>query len=341
MKPLISVIVPVYNVEKYLDECIQSLLKQTYDHIEIILVDDESKDSSGLMCDKYANEYKNINVFHKNNGGLGYARNTGLEHANGEYLIFLDSDDYLDVGYIENFYKEMISNYADACMGGYTSVQGDNQTVVINGLAGNTFVDRDILKKIVPLMCGRDKNGISVQMSACMVMYKTSIINDFKLRFSSEREYISEDLLFNIDYLGKCKRVVCTDITGYYYRYNSQSLTHTYLVDRLEKQKKMTSKIVEVTTELGIYDLCEQRILNTFLGWTRSCLKMEQENEKHISTKIKYIESICNDTFIQECINKQKRGEDKSLSLLINQMIKYKCKYVLLLVMYLKSKLGV
>lgn len=340
MKPLISVIVPVYNVERYLDECVQSLLKQTYDHIEIILVDDESKDQSGIKCDEYASKYKNIYVYHKKNEGLGFARNTGLEHVNGEYLIFLDSDDYLDAHYIDNFYKEMLSNNADACMGGYTSVQGENQTVVKNGLAGNTFVDKDILNMVVPLMCGRNKEGQSVQMSACMIMYKTSIIKENDILFPSERKYISEDLLFNIDYLKNCKKVVCTDGTGYYYRYNAQSLTHTYLVDRFNKQKVMTAKVIEVTTELGIYDLCEQRIINTFLGWTRSCIKMECNSEKNRKDILEIIKNFCSDDQVVSCCKKQKLCEDKPLSIILNFLIRLKATRLLWVIMNIRNRLG-
>ena len=91
MQKLVSIIVPVYNVEKYLDRCVRSLLDQTYPNIEIILVDDKAKDSSGEMCDRWASEKSNIRVVHKQiNEGLGFARNTGLENASGDYILFVD-----------------------------------------------------------------------------------------------------------------------------------------------------------------------------------------------------------------------------------------------------------
>lgn len=106
MSALISIIVPVYNVEKYLRHCLDSLLKQTYKNIEVIMIDDGSKDSSGQICDEYANKHENFCVIHKKNAGLGMARNTGLEYVHGEYITFLDSDDYLESAAL-NFYIEI------------------------------------------------------------------------------------------------------------------------------------------------------------------------------------------------------------------------------------------
>ena len=101
----ISIIVPIYNVEKYLDRCIQSLLHQTLKDIEIILVDDGSPDRCSQMCDEYAKIDSRIKVIHKKNAGLGYARNSGIEIASGEYIAFVDSDDYVDVKTYESYYN--------------------------------------------------------------------------------------------------------------------------------------------------------------------------------------------------------------------------------------------
>ena len=103
--PLISIIVPVYNVEKYLDKCVQSLLNQTYKNIEIILVDDGSPDNCGKMCDEYAEKNARVEVIHKKNGGLADARNVAIDVAIGEWIVFVDSDDFVEPDYVENLYK--------------------------------------------------------------------------------------------------------------------------------------------------------------------------------------------------------------------------------------------
>lgn len=116
MEELISVVVPIYNVEKYLQKCIDSILAQTYRHLEIILVDDGSPDNCGAICDNYAQEDGRVLVIHKKNGGLSSARNAGLEIAKGELIVFIDSDDWIDANYIEKLYDDISESGADVAV---------------------------------------------------------------------------------------------------------------------------------------------------------------------------------------------------------------------------------
>jgi len=107
----LSVIVPVYNAEKYLEECVESILQQSFASIEILLINDGSRDSSGIMCDSFAKKDSRIRVFHKDNGGVSSARNLGLDNARGEWICFVDSDDWLEQGYFEVLNESDISDY--------------------------------------------------------------------------------------------------------------------------------------------------------------------------------------------------------------------------------------
>lgn len=118
-QPKVSIIVPIYNVEKYLDRCVQSLIHQTLKNIEIILVDDGSPDNCPAMCDEYAKQDNRIKVVHKKNAGLGMARNSGIEVATGEFVAFVDSDDYVDTSMFELLYKEALKTQADAVFCAY------------------------------------------------------------------------------------------------------------------------------------------------------------------------------------------------------------------------------
>lgn len=113
IKGLVTVVLPIYNVEQYLDRCINSVVNQTYKNLEIILVDDESPDNCPKMCDEWAKMDSRIKVIHKKNQGLGYARNTGIDSATGEYIYFVDSDDYIAMDTIELAYKAAAENNAD------------------------------------------------------------------------------------------------------------------------------------------------------------------------------------------------------------------------------------
>ena len=118
MQPLVSVIVPIYNVEAYLLRCVNSIKEQTYNNLEIILVDDGSTDSSGMIADSFAENYERIRVIHQKNGGLSAARNTGIDNTKTEYITFVDSDDYVDSNMYEVLLKNMDSKNADISIGG-------------------------------------------------------------------------------------------------------------------------------------------------------------------------------------------------------------------------------
>lgn len=120
MKPLVSVIVPIYNVEKYIDRCLNSIINQKLEDIEIILVDDGSPDNCPQICENYRKKDDRIKVIHKENEGLGYARNSGIKIANGKYISFIDSDDYISEEFLYNLYTKAIEYDADACLGGNT-----------------------------------------------------------------------------------------------------------------------------------------------------------------------------------------------------------------------------
>lgn len=124
MKPLISIIMPVYNVEQYLNYCMESILAQDYKNLEIILIDDGSTDSSGDMCDEYAKNDSRIKVIHKKNGGLSSARNIGIEVMTGKYMTFVDPDDYIRIDYVSRMYKYILEDETDLVVCSYKKILG-------------------------------------------------------------------------------------------------------------------------------------------------------------------------------------------------------------------------
>lgn len=211
---LISVIVPVYNVEKYLERCIISLLRQTYKNYEILLIDDGSKDSSGTLCDIYAGNYDNISVFHKANGGLGSARNYGIERAKGEYVCFVDSDDQVEENYLYSMYNAITTNKADICVCGYYYSAN-------NIIASYAFSDRviDTHEMLKAFACGN-----SFFNFAWNKLYKKNIIERMPMHFSDR--HCAEDMYFNVIYYRYTNKIVTVEKPLYTYYVNLESLSN-------------------------------------------------------------------------------------------------------------------
>ena len=217
--PEVSIIVPIYNVEKYLEKSVEALINQTLKNIEIILVDDGSTDDCPNICNLYAEKDSRIKVIHKENQGLGMARNSGLEIATGKYVTFLDSDDNIDLDFYESLYKCINENKADAVWGEFKWVDNNgnilkkwNDGMTKYEYTGNEIVD-EVLKNMIN---GKD---IRIPKSVWAWMYDFDIIKRNKLKFCSERQFISEDLIFQLDILPLCNKIIkCNKDTYYYYR---------------------------------------------------------------------------------------------------------------------------
>ena len=178
---LISVIVPIYNVEKYLRQCLNSLLTQTYNNIEVIMVDDGSPDNCGAICDEYARKYGNFIVVHKENAGLGMARNTGLEYVTGKYVMFLDSDDYIDSELIQILYEAMKINKVDISKSGFRRINNSGNIKVITNYNEEIFIGKKAATEFLPRLIGSAPNKKdSYEMSVCASLYNMEIIKKIK-----------------------------------------------------------------------------------------------------------------------------------------------------------------
>lgn len=134
MKPLISVIIPIYKAEKYIEKCVRGVLAQTYQNLEVILVEDGSPDNSGAICDKLASEDVRVRVIHKKNGGAATARNAGLDVMTGEYIAFVDADDYMEENYIETLYTMLVENNAQVSICSFRTVDEHGNVIAIDAL---------------------------------------------------------------------------------------------------------------------------------------------------------------------------------------------------------------
>ena len=337
----VSIIVPVYNIENCLNRCMESLLAQTWENREIILVDDGSTDNSGKICDDYAIANNNIYVIHKKNQGLGLARNSGLAMATGDYICFVDGDDYIDKDHIEKLMNKMEEDGSDACLCGYTRDSGGSMTVHGNSLAGKTLNKEEIISVLLPRFAGK-KHDLTdyVEMSVCMTILSHRIIRDNNILFHSERKYISEDLVFDFDFYPCCDRVSISDDCGYHYCDNEGSLTNSYRSDRFEKQRVLFLYMTEKTKELGIYDLCEQRLATTFISIARYSIKLEEKysDVNGVAKARMNVRNICYDPVLSLALASYQNSLVPIKSRVINWLIKHKKINLLMKIMHFKNK---
>lgn len=240
----ISVIVPVYKVEQYLDRCVESLVRQTFPDIEIILVDDGSPDGCPGMCDAWAARDARIRVVHKENAGLGYARNSGMDAAVGRFIGFVDSDDYVEPDMYERLHDAAVRENADLamcgfrCIGGIMTAKADD-VQEINGFDRYTvFRGKEGIDRLMLEVSGarpEEKQDSKYGFSSVKNLYRAETLRRGGIRFLSEREVASEDVFFLLDVLDHAACAV--GIPGAYYCYcrNGASLSKSYRADRFEK----------------------------------------------------------------------------------------------------------
>lgn len=220
---LVSIIVPVYNSSKYLSRCIESIVKQSFSCFELLLVDDNSSDDSLIICNKYAEIDDRIRVLHKQNGGVSSARNFGLKYAEGEYITFCDSDDYLKEDYIKLLYEAMKLFGSDMVASGYYYIDEDEIVLQEKKRVLKEYLiksEEDYLGFCVGSLF-QDKVGFEV----CTKLFKSSIIKEHGLRFCETCENFAEDLGFTLNYLLYCKKINTIPCIEYMYVQHNGSQT--------------------------------------------------------------------------------------------------------------------
>ncbi len=252
LHPKVSIIVPVYNVENYLERCIDSLRNQTLADIEIILVDDSSTDSSLEICQRAAEEDCRIKVIHKVNEGAGKARNAGLEMATGKYIGFVDSDDFVKEDMYETLYTKAEKYGSDLVMSGVLFVNGNMFSEAGENVC-KIYFDKDThfetengLKDLRMGIVGAtpdDADDSKYGMGTVKNLFKNEIIKKNGISYKSERNLFSEDALFMIDYISFIKKATGIPEAFYNYCRNNNSISKSYDKDKLKKGLIFVSEV--------------------------------------------------------------------------------------------------
>lgn len=298
MKDLISVIVPVYNVENYLEQCVNSILQQTYDKIEIILVDDGSTDGSGKICDDYAKASNKIAVYHKKNGGLMSAWKYGVGKANGEFIGFIDSDDWIDADMYERLFQSIVDSQADISVCGL--VKGEyiyTQPSIFNGV----FNAVDVYPKLI-----NDGSfmGRGVIPSRVVKLFKRKIVVN-TLPYCIDEITIGEDMTMNFAAFMFAKRVVfLNDYYPYHYRINLSSITQKFNKNCFDKIKLFNSQLRFIAKDRS-FDFCSQ-IYADLIGNSINTIEQVCCSKMTSQEKKEYIQMIIQDVDIQKALKNTK-----------------------------------
>ena len=280
-KDLISIIIPVYNVEKYLRNCINSVIAQTYKNIEIILVDDGSLDTCPAICDEYAKKDLRINVIHKKNGGLSDARNTGIELAKGKYITFIDSDDDVSREYIEYLYELLIKNHTKMSIATHTVISNKKRISWGNGYTKKLLTTEECLDR---MLCDQ---GFSI--SAWAKLYSKELFKE--VRFPKGK--LNEDNGTTYKLVLQCEKIAYGNksIYNYYKRENSITTSKFNLkkIDLVELTDKMCNEIDRKYPNLK-NSTNKKRVTSRFSVLRQMAVAKLNEEEKVLEKEIvKYI----------------------------------------------------
>ena len=312
--PLVSVVLPIYNVEKYLDQCVASVVSQTYSNLEIILIDDGATDSCPRKCDEWAMRDSRIRVIHKQNQGLGMARNSGLEASTGDYICFFDSDDFVDEDTIERCVCRAVEESADVVLFGLRSVSTDGRMVLgenVPKCPKPTYSGEEVVNEFLPYLVGPDwgtGEDWHLMASACGCFADNHMLNACGFKFTSEREIISEDVY---SMLGFYQHVRCVSVIGrafYNYRVNPKSLTHVYRPDRLERVREFYQASVRLVNKCDYPVVVKERLSAPYVSFTIAALKELARSNESKGTKRKLILGLADDPIFNEVADRACRS---------------------------------
>lgn len=282
---LISIIVPIYNVEKYLKQCINSIINQTYKNIEIILVDDGSPDKCGEICDEYSKKDDRIIVIHKKNGGLSDARNKGIDIANGEYLTFVDSDDFVENNYIEKLYNSIKLNNAKIAQCGISKVNESSE--IIEKLC----YEESFVKTSYEILNNWYGKHLIENVVVWNKMYAKELFKD--IRFPVGKIHEDEFTTYKLIYFSKKVTIICNPL--YNYRQNNDSIMgKKFSIKRLDLLEALEQRI-QFFKEKNEKDLYENVVrvyikqLRMYYIKTRKYISNSNKIQKEIIEKYKEI----------------------------------------------------
>lgn len=322
MSDLISIIIPIYNSEKYLQKCLQSVRRQSYQNIEIILVDDGSTDQSARICDKYAKKDSRFQVYHIKNQGVSHARNYGILQSSGKYICFIDSDDWVPEHYVKSLASIIVRNEIDLVLCPLAGQIEEEWTDFIFDF--NQYDSEKFLFL---------SENYFLYGPVCKI-YNVSVLRENRIFFPEEMSY-GEDLVFNMKYLRYCNKLYVTNQTSYYYiRENSNSLSQKYREDAFEIEKKLYQELLDFMKIKKIKDQkLEQYYYRRYFDTAYNVIL--KNGEHSFFKKYRSVTNILKDQTLKEAYQ---YGNIADYSSKIICLMKHKCSLLLTIIARKKGK---
>ncbi len=311
-RPFFSFVLPVYNVGELSEECVASCVEQEFTDCEIILVDDGSTDNSGEICDELSRAYARVTTVHKTNGGLADARNYGMDRASGRYILFIDSDDWVDREMMPFLYDKLKGSDFDIFKYAYRKhTDGKNSEVIHSCFPEGVYEREEIERTLLPAAIGPVElfnYKINPLNSAWINAYSLDFLRRNDLRFVSEREILNEDYLFTVSTLLFAEKVGISHKPLYYYRYREGSLSKSYIYKEVERRTKLHEAYKTLLTEHGVWERYEtayySACVDGFYGcFTNECSKWNPDSENAVQN----IRKILSRSDCREAVRKCKK----------------------------------
>lgn len=305
MEETVSVVIPIYNTAPYLDRCIQSIVAQTYTHLEIILVNDGSTDQSPQICEEWAGRDRRIRVIHTPNRGQGIARNTGMDAATGEYICFFDSDDYIGPDTIAKARVTALAHDADVVVFGLASLdrRGNVLRSFLPSAHPGVYRGHQVREEFLPELIASSPSGERrFYMSACVMLYALPRLRRWGWRFVSEREIISEDVYSLLELFGQVQCVAVLPEVLYLYCENETSFSRSYRPDRYRRIRHFYTACMALCDRLGYDREVRKRLSAPYLAFTLAAIKQEAAGDSPLKRRLSAVASIIRDDVLQQVL---------------------------------------
>lgn len=293
----VSIIVPVYRTEQWLERCVKSILEQTYPNLEVILVDDGSPDSCPQLCDDWAKTDRRIRVLHKKNGGLMAAWMDGVRMSTGEYLMFVDSDDWIDTCAVEKMMEFSSDCGREVICSNYMQEEQDRSFPVRQALQPGVYEEKQLLQEVFPSLLGQERRPIT--LSRCMKLFSRGLIEE-NMHYCNPGIVMGEDVNITLPALLSAKRIaVMEDACFYHYLYLNNSMVHRYDAKLYDNILKLSEIVRKVMQEKKVSNWKEQAQREFIL-----LLFLVLKNEVRSGQKgwMKRLREICSDIRVREAL---------------------------------------